>query len=106
MCSGASLALVMISIASSREVVCALLVPARASVVGAAGAAAVVVAAALEELKRRDGSCVRIEEDCTNRGLAAAALDDNAPNGEAASLALRVVEEENCVVRVSSVLGQ
>jgi hypothetical protein len=105
MCSGASLALVMISIASSREVlVCALLVPAKASVVGAPGVIAAVVAAALEELKRRDGSCVRIELDCTNRGLAAAVLDDNAPNGAAAgSRALRVVDEENCVVRVSSV---
>lgn len=104
MCSGASLALVMISIASSREVlVYALLVPATASVVGAPGVVAVVVAAALEELKRRDGSCVRIELDCTNRGLAAAVLDDNAPNGAAGSRALRVVDEENCVVRVSSV---
>lgn len=103
MCSGASLALVMMSMASSREVSYAWLVPARASVVGAPGVVvAVVVAAALEELKRRDGSCVRIELDCMNCGRAAG-LDDNAPNGAAGSRALRVVEEENCVVRVSSV---
>lgn len=104
MCSGASLALVMISIASSREVlVGAPLVPARASVVGAPGVVvAVVVAAALEELKRRDGSCVRIELDWRNCGLVVGALDGNAPNGAAGSRALRVVDEENCVVRVSS----
>lgn len=103
MSTGPSLAAVMMSMASSREVVCALLVPARASVVGASGVAAVVVvAAALEELKRREGSCVRIELDCKARGRVGA-LGDNAPKGEAASRALRVVEEENCVVRVSSV---